>query len=252
MLLFAEPNAGNLIENSEEGSSIKISNVISLAQNGVANDNPPQISSAGILANPLDSRKRPISLLKADPKNLSPQQASNEPLKLNLIPGARSAPQVIIQFAPNQQSFLMVAAPKQEAKPAYIRPKPPSDLPQDLKLLKSPQALKELFEKILHLFKCMGYKCSYATTSADQFCEHFSSHQAESTQEIGFKKCACCYEVFEDGRSLADHILNSHSYCSFLCGYCFYRALDKRYMTIHQVSCLIQSIFHCFIFAVII
>lgn len=197
------------------------------------NESPPAASSTGISVSATE-RKGPISLLKADVRKLTPQPLNSEPIKLNFIPTS-SPPQVIIQFSQNQQGFIMVAPPKQEPKTLCIKPKPPAELPQDIKHLKSPQALEVLFKKAFHLYKCMGYKCGYATISAEPFCEHFDEHLAESTQEIGFKRCACCYDVFQTGKELANHILNTHSFCPYLCGYCFYRALDRRCMTIHQV-----------------
>lgn len=171
-------------------------------------------NGSSIISNALASENSPpISLQKANEKNIGPE------------------------------------AEHVKSKPAvYLSQKA---LRQGTRLLKSPQTLEEMSDKIFHLYKCMGYACSYTTNSAEEFRDHFGKHLDERTQEIGFNKCAYCLEVFEDGKLLVEHILNIHSHCPFLCGYCFYRALDKRHVTIHQVSC---SIFICldFLYCIVI
>lgn len=110
-------------------------------------------------------------------------------------------------------------------------------------VLKSSETMNAMLipEKLQHLYKCMAGQCCYSTNSVVQFQTHYKQHfmQApvkDSSTTYDFQQCAYCSTFVPDLSLLLRHIEEKHSYCNFLCRYCFYRATCNSYVEVHQVN----------------
>lgn len=120
-----------------------------------------------------------------------------------------------------------------------------------LKNLKDAQIYKEMLkkEKLCQLFKCMAVECSFTCNSDTIFAQHIGLHEAQARirgkkqlnnrcQKLhNWQQCAyCCEVLIHTGSCLSQHILVQHGHCLYQCAYCFYRAICRKYVELHQVN----------------
>ncbi|KAJ1524151.1 hypothetical protein ONE63_010679 [Megalurothrips usitatus] len=98
------------------------------------------------------------------------------------------------------------------------------------------------FEKICHLFKCLGQHCSFSTNSKAMFVLHYEKHLSRELQRnpdapvemYEWKKCVYCGDVKDSGIDLAAHISLKHGVLNYQCSGCFYRAASATSVAFHQ------------------
>ena len=132
--------------------------------------------------------------------------------------------------------------------------------PSYAKASKVPSAYKEMIKpaKLRHLYKCMGRLCCYTTDSVESFTKHYNEHEIQLQQQFmaekrkgrppaskisDWQQCAYCCAMQTSLEGVLCHIQTEHAHCLFQCAYCFYRAVTKSYVILHQVKVLVN----CFI-----
>jgi len=132
--------------------------------------------------------------------------------------------------------------------------------PSYAKASKVPSAYKEMIKpvKLRHLYKCMGRLCCYTTDSMAYFAKHYNEHEIQLQQQFAAEKkkgrpsaskisdwqqCAYCCAMQTSLDGVLSHIHTEHAHCLYQCAYCFYRAVTKSYVVLHQVKVLVN----CFI-----
>ncbi|KAJ9587632.1 hypothetical protein L9F63_018926 [Diploptera punctata] len=148
-----------------------------------------------------------------------------------------------------------------QSTPASILPKPvlknkiphkPAVAPSYAKASKLPAVYQEMIKpgKLRHLYKCMARYCSYSTDNEADYSLHYDEHEQlyglNGTMEKRKKKtattlklsewqqCAYCCAMHTSLSDLLEHIRMEHGYCLYQCAYCFYRAISKSYVVLHQ------------------
>ncbi|KAE8748136.1 hypothetical protein FOCC_FOCC005139 [Frankliniella occidentalis] len=124
-------------------------------------------------------------------------------------------------------------------------------------LKKDPTSMSEMmkFEKICHLFKCMGQHCAFSSNIKEIFAEHYQKHllkelklNAHAASEIfEWQRCAYCGDLKDSGEDLVDHILIQHAVLKYQCSGCFYRAASIACVIFHQTNshCSNVMVFEC-------
>ncbi|VVC27486.1 Zinc finger C2H2-type, partial [Cinara cedri] len=112
------------------------------------------------------------------------------------------------------------------------------------KAIRSQQILNDMttIPKLFTLFKCMDKSCTDVFSDKVMFELHIQSHfsnmgknkknQINNSEQ--FKHCVYCFKQFDDGESLATHILKNYSFCKYFCPFCFYRAYTPLHVLFHQ------------------
>ncbi len=75
-------------------------------------------------------------------------------------------------------------------------------------------------DKIVCLFRCMSFNCSYATNSVDEFKSHLFDHVED---KFGSLRCSLCLGKASEFGKLIKHIVKKHGHDQFQCVYCFSR-----------------------------
>jgi hypothetical protein len=134
--------------------------------------------------------------------------------------------------------------------------------PSYAKASKVPSAYKEMIKpaKLRHLYKCMGRLCSYTTDRVESFAKHYNEHEIQLRQQSvaekkkgrppaskmsDWQQCAYCCAMQTSLGSVLHHIQMEHAHCLYQCAYCFYRAVTKSYVILHQVKVLVNCIITC-------
>jgi hypothetical protein len=125
--------------------------------------------------------------------------------------------------------------------------------PSYAKASKLPLMYQEMLKpvKLRHLYKCMARVCSYTTDSVENYIKHYNEHEKQLGQQppsekkrgrppvlkmSDWQRCAYCYVMCNTSVSdLVEHIQTDHGHCLYQCAYCFYRAIAKSYIVLHQV-----------------
>ena len=108
-------------------------------------------------------------------------------------------------------------------------------------MLKSANAYEKMLQnnKITKLYKCMSEDCYFTTNSEESFNEHINLYERncnkETNQPHNFYTCSYCYKDCQNSNNLLHHLKKIHTYCRYLCTYCFFRAYSFLYVKIHQV-----------------
>lgn len=89
-------------------------------------------------------------------------------------------------------------------------------------------------EKLLNVYKCMAFDCTFTTNSGVLLEQHFNVCDKKSQNE--HLTCPYCIIAFNNTQELMTHYEQKHIYCNFQCCYCFYRAVCKVYVEVHQVQ----------------
>ncbi|KAM3964042.1 LOW QUALITY PROTEIN: uncharacterized protein ACR2FA_002089 [Aphomia sociella] len=90
-------------------------------------------------------------------------------------------------------------------------------------------------EKLVNVYKCAGRFCSFTTDSAEVALVHALTHQ----QIGGENALRCAYCDFDCANNPIDLVVHvfKHSPWSFVCGYCFYRAVASQLVVTHIARC---------------
>jgi hypothetical protein len=124
--------------------------------------------------------------------------------------------------------------------------------PSYAKASKVPSAYQEMIKpvKLRHLYKCMARLCSYTTDCVQSYSKHYNEHEKHQGQGIALEKkrgrppaakmsdwqqCAYCCAIQTSLAGVVEHIQKEHGHCLYQCAYCFYRAVTKSYIVLHQV-----------------
>ncbi|VVC42833.1 Zinc finger C2H2-type, partial [Cinara cedri] len=108
------------------------------------------------------------------------------------------------------------------------------------KAIRSQQILNDMttIPKLFTLFKCMDKSCTDVFSDKVMFELHIQLHFSNMENQINnseqFKHCVYCFKQFDDGESLATHILKNYSFCKYFCPFCFYRAYTPLHVLFHQ------------------
>lgn len=90
-------------------------------------------------------------------------------------------------------------------------------------------------KRLASLYKCMDKYCAYYTDSMDLFTRHLSCHSFNEKSGNDFLSCSYCDEFKSTKHSdLTEHVKAKHECSSFLCGYCYFRALSIFQVNHHQ------------------
>ena len=152
-----------------------------------------------------------------------------------------------IPSTPASNSFLSTKVPKKQI------PHRPSATASYVKDSKVPAVYEEMVKpaKLRHLYKCMARYCSYSTDSESEYSLHYNEHESKhgltGTKEKKRKKstsplklsewqqCIYCFSIHLSLEKMLEHIKMEHGCCVYQCAYCFYRAVSKSYVVLHQV-----------------
>lgn len=102
---------------------------------------------------------------------------------------------------------------------------------------KTSQNVNEMMknECLVAKYKCMGSDCSFYTTDMKTFQIHLEMHENDLSQDKKyFGRCPYCKNVEYDLQKLTHHIRTNHRYACFNCPKCFYRAVTKVQVHLHQ------------------
>jgi hypothetical protein len=125
--------------------------------------------------------------------------------------------------------------------------------PSYAKASKVPTVYQEMIKplKLRHLYKCMARLCSYTTDNVENYTKHYNEHENQLGQRSASEKkkgrppavkmsdwqqCAYCCVMHISLSDLLEHIQTEHGHCLYQCAYCFYRAVSKSYIVLHQVN----------------
>ncbi|XP_034935728.1 uncharacterized protein [Chelonus insularis] len=95
--------------------------------------------------------------------------------------------------------------------------------------------------KLRHLYKCMARACTFTSDSMESFGKHFNQHVEMNERNkpnavYDYQKCPYCSESFSTWDTMKAHYKSKHSFCSYQCSYCFYRAFTQSYVELHQLA----------------
>lgn len=124
--------------------------------------------------------------------------------------------------------------------------------PSYAKASKVPSVYQEMIKpvKLRHLYKCMARLCSYTTDSVENYTKHYNEHENHQGQRSmsekrkgrppavkmsDWQQCAYCCAIQTSLAGVLEHIQTEHGHCLYQCAYCFYRAVTKSYIVLHQV-----------------
>lgn len=124
--------------------------------------------------------------------------------------------------------------------------------PSYAKASKVPSVYQEMIKpvKLRHLYKCMARLCSYTTDNVENYTKHYNEHENQQGQRSASEKkkgrppsvkmsdwqqCAYCCAIQTSLAGVLEHIQTEHGHCLYQCAYCFYRAVTKSYIVLHQV-----------------
>lgn len=132
----------------------------------------------------------------------------------------------------NKFSNLRLLQPKPQSKKIMLKDTPlhPEELVRPRKHRAAINALLSE-NKIIHLYKCPEFKCTFSTDYKKLFESHLGQHEE-------FKpgvQIPCLYCNFKtDFEYFGVHCDIRHGRCQFCCAYCFYRAINQSYVEMHQ------------------
>ncbi|XP_057319412.1 uncharacterized protein LOC130663885 [Microplitis mediator] len=231
----------------EEGSFLKIENVVSLAPSyGNPSDEPPLVTNIrkAVGTSPVTSAKSvPVSVLKKvmTPNILKKFRPVNNVDGLYSLPVSSTSNTVTVprptSSTPGSKNFKIVKVLRRGS--TILKPKDPGQNTAASKL-KNPDAYKAMLtvSKLRHLYKCMSRSCSFSTDSCDAFGKHFQRHAEfnsnQSSDVCDYQRCAYCDDLSKTWEDMQAHYKSRHSFCSFQCTYCFYRAFTQSYVELHQ------------------
>jgi hypothetical protein len=132
--------------------------------------------------------------------------------------------------------------------------------PSYAKASKVPSVYQDMIkhEKLRHLYKCMARLCSYTTDSVESYTKHYNEHENLLGQQSALQKkkgrppaikmsdwqqCAYCCAMQSSLAGVLEHIQTEHGHCLYQCAYCFYRAVTKSYIVLHQVNTVCKFTF---------
>ncbi|KAK0167443.1 hypothetical protein PV327_004842 [Microctonus hyperodae] len=230
-------------ETNEECSFLKIENVVSLAPN-VLNTTSASPLLDDITKTVTTTSGKPIgvSLLKKPVgvlKKLRPV-TSLEGLvgRLPVIPpaAAKCIKLSPIPIAPTPKNVKILKVVRDQS---LFKQKDSGNISCAPKL-KTVEAYANMLSasKLRHLYKCMGRSCTFSTDSVEEFGRHYQKH-AESVDPKekpphDHETCPYCTEYLSTWESMRSHFKIKHTFCSFQCSYCFYRAFTQSYVELHQ------------------
>lgn len=124
--------------------------------------------------------------------------------------------------------------------------------PSYAKASKVPSVYQEMIKpvKLRHLYKCMARLCSYTTDCVESYTKHYNEHEKQQGQGTvsekkkgrlsavkmsDWQQCAYCCAIQTTLAGVLEHIQKEHGHCLYQCAYCFYRAVTKSYIVLHQV-----------------
>jgi hypothetical protein len=127
--------------------------------------------------------------------------------------------------------------------------------PSYAKASKVPSVYQEMIKpaKLRHLYKCMARLCSYTTDCVESYTKHYGEHEKHQGQQTlaerkkgrppavkmsDWQQCAYCCAIQTSLAGVLEHIQKEHGHCLYQCAYCFYRAVTKSYIVLHQVMCV--------------
>lgn len=92
-------------------------------------------------------------------------------------------------------------------------------------------------KRLASLYKCMDKYCAYYTDNMELFTRHLSCHSFNEKSGNDFLSCSYC-DVFKATKhsfhALTEHVKAKHECSSFLCGYCYFRAVSIFQVNHHQ------------------
>ena len=189
----------------------------------------PQLVKSIELTLPLEVKSKTESLiiaLQGKLKQASKSQENVEPELPNLFDVVkdicrvekkrRQAPPLLI---PLSQTYQKIEVKKRDSGFTCGLGK---YLPSLVTEFKSSKALLvQLHEaKVVCLFRCMSFNCSYATNSVDEFKSHLFDHVED---KFGSLRCSLCLGKASEFGKLIKHIVKKHGHDRFQCVYCFSR-----------------------------
>ncbi|KAK0095829.1 hypothetical protein PV326_007277 [Microctonus aethiopoides] len=230
-------------ETDEEYSFLKIENVVSLAPNAantssaspLLNDISKTVTTTSGKSIGVSVLKKPVGVLKKLHTVTSLEgligrlpviaPAPSKCIKLSPLPIAPAPKNVKILKVVRDQSLFkqkdgnMSCAPKLKTVEAYTC------------MLSA--------SKLRHLYKCMARSCVFSTDSVDAFGRHYQQHADSVDRKImnppyDYETCAYCTEFLSTWEDMRSHFKIKHTFCSFQCSYCFYRAFTQSYVELHQ------------------
>lgn len=85
-------------------------------------------------------------------------------------------------------------------------------------------------------YKCMGFTCSYHTSSENLFFCHLRLHQQNHLCDYPdtYLFCSYCPQSFEKIEKLMKHIKEVHQHDKYQCSHCFYRSCEMQSLSVHM------------------
>ena len=85
-------------------------------------------------------------------------------------------------------------------------------------------------------YKCMGFTCSYFTSSEHMFYGHLKLHQQNHLCDYPdtYLFCSYCSLTFEKIKDLLNHIKEIHQHDKYQCSHCFYRSCEVQSCSVHM------------------
>lgn len=85
-------------------------------------------------------------------------------------------------------------------------------------------------------YKCMGFTCSYFTSSEHMFYGHLKLHQQNHLCDYPdtYLFCSYCSQTFEKIKDLMNHIKEVHQHDKYQCSHCFYRSCEVQSCSVHM------------------
>ena len=97
---------------------------------------------------------------------------------------------------------------------------------------------KKMLEKnsLFATYKCMGFTCSYFTSSEHLFYGHLKLHQQNHLCDYPdtYLFCSYCSHTFDKIKDLMSHIKEQHQHDKYQCSYCFYRSCEVQSCSVHM------------------
>lgn len=106
------------------------------------------------------------------------------------------------------------------------------------------------FTSLLCTYKCMYDQCVYATNDEENWKAHMIQHldlidalekqrsdiftERSKLRFLKFRECSYCTYEPRRNYQLKEHITEEHRGSRFQCSFCFYRAFELDYMTLHN------------------
>lgn len=85
-------------------------------------------------------------------------------------------------------------------------------------------------------YKCMGFTCSYYTSSEHLFYGHLKLHQQNHLCDYPdtYLFCSYCSYTSDKIKDLMNHIKNVHQHDKYQCSHCFYRSCEVQSCSVHM------------------